>query len=238
MTLTTDVDSRHSADREAMRRCAVCCRYLGKIEFALPAPALRNNAVAKWVGDHDVTVAVRSSADLGVAIGAGIHPMRMTVHANGLTANELVFCSANLGVGRMVTDTAEQIGLLTSSTVRHRRQRVLVDVAGIDTVVAVLAGTRLDLVGVYCEITSREPFFVSYPAAVGDMLATMADIHCKHGIVLTRAVVGGGRFVFDEHVADLSELASAIEETVDDACATLRFPRPVVVVSASDGASV
>lgn len=217
-----------------MRRCAITRRSLGTVELALPAMALKDHVVAKWARDHGVAVVVRTGPDLGAAIGAGIHPMRLTVHADGLIANELLFCTANLGVGRVVVTTTEQIELLAASAVPHRRQRVLVGmtrVAKREAVTAVLGGRRLDLVGMSCEIGSDEHHFVSYPAAIGDMLAEMKRVHREYGVVLTRIAIGGGGFVFGDGPDDLSELAAVIDETLDDACATLRFPRPVVVIA-------
>jgi diaminopimelate decarboxylase len=220
-----------SGEREALRRCATHCRSLDPVELALTARALRDNNVAKWAREHGLIVAVCSSADLAVAIGAGIHPMRLVVHADGFSGDELVFCSANLGVGRVVANSVDQIHLLASCAVRHRRQRVILGVAGADAVTAVLHGPRLDLVGLYREIDSGQDYFTGYPAAVGDTIEVMADIRRKHGAVLTRVLVGGG-FDLDAGPGDLSEFAEAIGMAVDDACTTLRFPKPVVVVSA------
>ncbi|MGV0738167.1 LysA protein [Mycobacterium syngnathidarum] len=238
MTLTTELWSTSSAmlppspEQEAMRRCAAWHRSIDPVELALSARVLRDNNVAKWARDHGLIVEVRDSADLATAIGTGIHPMRLVVHADGFTGDELVFCSANLGAGRVVANTAEQIQLLISCAVRHRRQRVILGATTAEAVTAVLNGPRLDLVGVYREIDSRNDGFTEFPEVVGDVIAEMADIRCTHAVVLTRAWVGGGAFGFDAGPDDLSELSLAIESTVDDACATLRFPRPLVVVSA------
>ena len=65
------------------------------------------------------------------------------------------------------------------------------------------------------------------------MVAQMDHIRRRHGVVLTRLVLGGGSVLA---AADSSvirrDLAEEIDSSVDDACATLRFPRPVVVISA------
>ncbi|MEV0673377.1 LysA protein [Mycobacterium sp. NPDC050441] len=228
---TSSAASQLSPEREAMRRCAAYCRSLDPVELALPARALRDNNVSKWVRDHGSIVAVRGSGDLAAAIGAGIHPMRLVVHADGFTGDELVFCSANLGVGRVVVTDIAQIHLLTSCAVRHRRQRVVLGATDADAVTAVLNGRRLDLVGLHREIDSRQDYFTAYPAAVGDLIEVMADVRRAHGTVLTRVLVGGG-FDLDTGPENLSAFAHAIEMTLDDACATLRFPRPVVVVCA------
>ncbi|WP_066899031.1 hypothetical protein [Mycolicibacterium houstonense] len=167
-----------------------------------------------------------------MAIGTGIHPMRLVVHANGFSGDELVFCSANLGVGRVVASSVEQIDLLTSCAVRHRRQRVILAGSDNDAVTAVLNGPRLDLVGMYREIDSGRDDFTGAAAVVGDLVAAMADVHRAHGVVLTRVLVGSADLDLAVGPDDLSGFAQAIEMTLDDACATLRFPRPVVVIAA------
>jgi diaminopimelate decarboxylase len=247
--LPASVVRRHSAaepaaEQEAVRSCASTQRSMGMVELALPASALKDSAVARWARDHGVTVGVRTSRELGVALAAGILPMRMTVHAGGLNANELLFCTSSLGVGRVVVDSEYQIEQLASAN--GRKQRVLVGVTrrgegvgfGFDTheateaYSAVLACPRLDLVGLYSEIGSDEHHFVSYPAAIADMLAEMAQIRRDHGVVLTRIGLGGHEFTFGDGQGHLAEVAAAVDETLDDACATLRFPRPVVTVLA------
>jgi diaminopimelate decarboxylase len=102
-----------------------------------------------------------------------------------------------------------------------------------DAVGAVLDGRRLDLIGLQCEIGSREHDFISYPAAIGHMIAAMTHIRERHDVVLGRLVLGGGRAVpAGDWAVQLPKLASEIDESLDDACATLRFPRPRVGVSA------
>jgi diaminopimelate decarboxylase len=225
-------------------RCVSYRRAFSMTEMALPALALRNSAVAKWVRDQNLAVDVRSSEDLGVALAAGVHPARVTTHADALTANEILFCTANLAVGRVVVNSTEQVDLL-SSVVPQRRQGVLVGMPDInapayggsgeadDAIAAILDHRRLDLIGLQCEIGSQERDFISYPAAIGHMIAAMADIRDRHDVVLTRLSLGGGRAVPPgEWAVQLPKLASEIDESLDDACATLRFPRPRVTVSA------
>ncbi|WKG02302.1 LysA protein [Mycolicibacterium sp. HK-90] len=238
MTLSTELWSssaatlQRSPELEAMRRCAAYCRSLDPVELALPAPALRDHNVAKWARDHGLAVAVDGSSDLAVGIGAGIHPMRLVVRADGFSGDELVFCSANLGVGRVVVSSVAQIDLLVSCAVRHRRQRVILAATDGDAVAAVRNGPRLDLVGVYHEIGLEQDAFTATPAVVGDLIAVMADIRRAHDVVLTRVLVGGAALDLRVGPDDLSGFAQAIEMTLDDACATLRFPRPVVAIAA------
>jgi diaminopimelate decarboxylase len=229
---------------EAVRGCANTQRSLGTVELALPASVLTDSAVARWSRDCGVTVEVRTSRELATALSADVLPGRMTVHAGGLTANELLLCTTSLGVDRVVIDSQCQIERLASAS--GRKQRVLVgltrrgDGAGfgfdspeaVEAYSAVLICPRLDLVGLYSEVGPDEGHFVSYPAAIGDMLAEMTQIRRDHGVVLTRIELAGRGFTFGDGVGDLADVATSVDETLDDACATLRFPRPVVTVLA------
>jgi diaminopimelate decarboxylase len=97
---------------------------------------------------------------------------------------------------------------------------------------AVLAARRLNLIGLHCDVGSEDDDFVSYPAAIGHMIIEMTQIRRRDGVVLTRLGLGGGRAVpSGDWAIELPELATQIEQSLDDACATLRYPRPLVVLS-------
>jgi diaminopimelate decarboxylase len=241
-----------SPERAALRRCEVYRQSFPMTEIALPAYALRNLEVAKWARDQRLAIDLRTGTELAVAIAAGIHPARMTVHADGMSDSELR-ATANLESGRVVVSSVSQIDLLASAAVRT--QDVFVCVSDVNAPVlsmagtkkrgfrfdsieldraveAVLAAKRLNLVGVHCEVGSEDNDFVSYPAAIGHMITEMTQIRRRDGVVLTRLGLGGGRAVpSGDWAVELPELASQIDESLDDACATLRYPRPLVVVS-------
>ena len=101
-----------SPEQEALHRCVIYRKAFPITDIALPALALRNRILAKWVRDQSLAVDVRSGEELAVAIATGIHPTRMTVHVDTLCANEILFCTANLGVGRVVVSSTDQIELL------------------------------------------------------------------------------------------------------------------------------
>ena len=99
-------------------------------------------------------------------------------------------------------------------------------------VTRVLDQPRLNLIGLHCDVGSAEDDFVSYPAAVGDAIAQMEHIRRQCGLLLTCLGIGGGTFFATDDEHPLCELVARVDESVDDACATLRFPRPVVVIAA------
>src|SRR5262245_41813894 len=221
-------------------------------EIALPAYALRNLAVSKWARDQRLAIDVCTGEELAVAIAAGIHPARMTVHADSMTDSELR-ATVNLTPVRLAISSLSQIELLAS--VEHRTQDVVLCATDInaptrkvadmekcgfqsdsmeldDAVEAVLAAKRLNLLGLHCDVGSEANDFVSYPAAIGHMITEMTQIRRHHGVVLTRLGLGGGRAVpSGDWTIELPELASQIDESLDDACATLPYPRPLVVLS-------
>ena len=57
-----------SPEQEPLRRCVIYRSAFPMTEIALPALALRNPVVAKWVRDQNVAIEVRSSDDLGVSL--------------------------------------------------------------------------------------------------------------------------------------------------------------------------
>ena len=65
------------------------------------------------------------------------------------------------------------------------------------------------------------------------MIAAMADIRAKHGVILHELNIGGGHgipYVTGDPELDLAELADVIDDALDWACASERFPRPRIVV--------
>ncbi len=242
-----------------LQRCKAYRKSFPMTEIALPATALRNRAIAKWVRDHRVTVDVRSGEELATALAAGVQLQRLTVYADALSESDL-YAAANLGVGRVVAGSVQQIELLRS-VVAKRAQDVVVRMTDLNTPVLAIAGAGdvqsgfrfdsnesdtaiaavldhewLNLVGLHCEVGSQDHDFVSYPAAIGHMIAEMTQVRRNHGVVLTRLGLGGGRAIpLGDWAVELPQLASQIGDSLDDACGTLRFPRPLVVLSTGLG---
>lgn len=244
-------------EQEDLWRCKTYRKFFPMTEIALPATALGIPAIAKWARDHRLAIEVRTGEDLAAAIAAGVHPARVTVFADALRGSELR-AVANLGVGRVVAGSVQQIEVLRS-VVTQPAQDVVIGMTDSDSPVLagagghdpVPAGFRFDsneadraiaavidhewlnLVGLQCEVGAQDHDFVSYPAAIGHMIAEMAQIRRNHDQVLTRLGLGGAHGVpCGEWAVALPQRASQIDESLDDACGTLRFPRPLVVLSA------
>ena len=246
-----------TTDEEELRRCKIYRKSFAMTEIAFPATTLRNRAIAKWVRDHHVTVDVRTGEELAMALAAGVRLQRLALYADALSESELS-AAVNLGVGRVVAASVQHIELMRS-VVAKRAQDVVIRMTDVNApllatagdaervpagfrfdsnesdtaIAAVLDHEWLNLVGLHCEVGPQDHDFVSYPAAIGHMIAEMTQIRRNHGIVLTRLGLGGGRAVPSGNWSvELPQLAAQIDESLDDACGTLRFPRPLVVLSA------
>ncbi|HTY27021.1 MAG TPA: LysA protein [Mycobacterium sp.] len=240
-------DERELVEHAVMRQLKACRKSLSPAEVSLPAAILAGEGIAPWVREHRLAVDVRSMAELYGAISSGIHPRLITAHTHTLTVTE-VQRVASFGVGRVVLSSPSHIDLLGAAD-DEREQNVLLRMRPRDAapgrpgfvfdshqadfaVAQVLNQPRLNLVGLHCDVGSAEDDFVSYPAAVGDMIAQMEHIRRQHGLLLTCLGIGGGTFFATDDEHPLCELIARVDESVDDACATLRFPRPVVVIAA------
>jgi diaminopimelate decarboxylase len=242
MTISGFLGRNRLPTDEDLQRCELYRKSFAEAEIALPACALRNRLVARWVRDQRVAVDLRAGEDLAIAVAAGIHPSRLTLYADGVSESDLRV-AGQLGIGVIRVGSMKHIESL--AMVDHRRQGIVVCLTDGDTggfrfdsleldhaVGAIMTGNRFNLVGLHCDVGSREHEFISYPAAVGQMITEMAHIQRYHRVVLTRVGLGGGRAVpLGDWAVELPEVATQIDESLDDACATLRYPRPLVVVS-------
>ncbi|BBY02283.1 diaminopimelate decarboxylase [Mycobacterium seoulense] len=244
----TDFRRRARRYRKALRGIQVV--YAGK--------SLLTTAVARWVREEGMGIDVCSGGELAVALAGGTDPARIVMHGNAKSPDELRD-ALRAGVGRIVVDSCIEVAYLAG--VARRRQPVLirvtpdVDVHGhpavatgvsdqkfgftltgghaAEAVRRVLAHPILDLVGLHCHIGSQVTDPALYGEAIRRLIAAMADIRARHGVILTELNLGGGHaipYVPGDRELDLDQLADTIEDALDAACAAEHFPRPSVVV--------
>jgi diaminopimelate decarboxylase len=85
----------------------------------------------------------------------------------------------------------------------------------------------------HCHIGSQITEPTLYGEAIRRMIAAMADIRARHGVILHELNIGGGHgipYVAGDPELDLAELADVIDDALDWACASERFPRPRIVL--------
>ncbi|OBA57519.1 diaminopimelate decarboxylase [Mycobacterium sp. 1100029.7] len=244
----TDFRGRARRYRKALRGVEVV--YAGK--------SLLTTAVARWAREEGLGVDVCSAGELAVAMAGGVDPARIVMHGNAKTPDELRE-AVRVGVGRIVLDSGIEIAYLAGCA--RERQPVLIrvtpniDIHGHRAVTTgvsdqkfgftlhgdradvaaqrVLAHPILDLVGLHCHIGSQVTDPALYGEAIHRMIAAMADIRARHGVILTELNIGGGHgipYVSGAPELALDDLGVVIEDAMDEACAAERFPRPTLVV--------
>ncbi|MCV7103278.1 diaminopimelate decarboxylase [Mycobacterium palustre] len=245
-----EADFRHRARRYRRALRGIDVIYAGK--------SLLTTAVARWAREEGLGVDVCSGGELAVALAGGVDPARLVVHGNAKSPDELRD-AVRVGAGRIVLDSCIEIAYLAG--LAPRRQPVLLrvtpdlDIHGhravttgvsdqkfgftldgdhaADAVNRVLAHPILDLVGLHCHIGSQVTDAALYGEAIRRMVAAMADVRVRHGVILTELNIGGGHaipYAAGDGELNLDELRRVVESAVDEACAAERFPRPRIVV--------
>lgn len=217
-----DVLRHHREYRKAFPRTGI----------TMAADALRRSDVATAVRTQPCSVDVRSCDELSFVLSVGIPASRIVLRDDGITAAPLRR-AVNAGVGRLVLGCCQQVAVLAACGAHT--PPVLVDVTtdcASDTIAAVLGRPQLELVGLHARLTPGE-HRTAYAPRVARMIAEMAHLRCAHGTILTRVSLAGGEVLSDETVSAgvLRGLAADLEDTIDDACARYRFPRPAVILA-------
>ena len=241
--------------RRRLRRYRTTLR---NTEIVYAAKSLLTTDVARWVADEGAGLDVSSGGELAIALAARFDPARIVMHGNAKTVDELRDAAA-VGVGRIVVDSSMEIAFLACEA--SKPQKVLIrvtpdiDIGGhaavttgvndqkfgfaladnraADVAKRILHQPLLNLVGLHCHIGSQITDPMLYGGAIHRMIAAMADIRAKHGVILHELNIGGGHgvpYVSGDPELDLAALADVIDDALDRACAADRFPRPRLVV--------
>jgi diaminopimelate decarboxylase len=231
---------------------------LRNTEVVYAGKSLLTIEVARWVREEGLSVDVCSAGELATALAAGVEKARIIMHGNAKSQDELRAAVRN-GVGRVVLDSCSEITELAG--LADQRQRVLIritpdiDIHGhravstgisdqkfgftldgghaADAVARVLAHTNLDLIGLHCHLGSQITDAAVYGEAIRRMIAAMADVRARHGVILTQLNIGGGHgipYLASDPELSIDELARVIDDALDEACAAECFPRPSIVV--------
>jgi diaminopimelate decarboxylase len=252
-TPTYVIDEADFRDRIRRYRAA-----MPGVDIVYAAKSLLSTAVAHWVSEEGLGLDVCSGGELAIALAAGVDPAGIILHGNAKTPDELRDATM-VGVGRIVVDSPIEIAFLAGRV--RRCQPVLlriapdIDVHGhaavntgvidqkfgfaitdghaLRAVKRILDQPWLDLVGLHCHIGSQVTDASLYGEAVRRMIATMADVRDRHGVVLGELNIGGGHgvpYVTGDPELNLGELARIVDEALEEVCAERGFPRPKIVM--------
>jgi diaminopimelate decarboxylase len=197
--------------------------------------ALLTAAVAQWVAEEGRGIGVWSPGELATALIAGMDPNQIVVHGVATTAGGLRKAT-NAGVGRVVVDSPTEVALLAAYARQPQAVQVRVSPdldCHADAIQRALDQPMLNLVGLKCHVGSQITDASLYGDAIRQMVALMADVRTRRGVILTELNIGGGHgvpYASGDPELDLDALGDVIDDALDASCAAERFPRPTVVV--------
>lgn len=198
-------------------------RILPMAGCALPVAVLRDPAVAAWVRAQGLAVIVRGEDELDEVGASGVRPVHVVLRCCPQTGT--IRRAAALGVVRYVVSDDRHVDALAGCAAPTKH--VYLDDQG----PAVLGERRLDVVGMHCDVNDSGGA-AGWGEAAERLLSRMALMR-ECGLTLTRISLTGGSagawLAGDGR--ELTALATAVDEALDDGCARWRLPRPAVALA-------
>jgi len=219
------------------------------------AKAFLSVEVARWIDAEGLGLDVCSGGELECALRAGFDPTRIGFHGNNKSVAELTR-AVESRVGRVIVDSLAEIDRLADVAARHGVvQDVLIRVkpgveAHTHTYIAtahedqkfgfsldgdaraamarVTSAPSLRLRGLHSHIGSQIFETGGFEIAVGRVLALYAE-GLAAGMALGELDIGGGfgiAYTTRDTPRTPSEIASSVDQVVEDSCRKLSIPRP------------
>ncbi|MFH5208937.1 diaminopimelate decarboxylase family protein [Antrihabitans spumae] len=229
----------HVIDEDDVRhRCRAYRKTFPEADIAYAAAALPIRAIVRWVTEEGLSIGIGSTSELAIALSAGVDPKRIILHCNAMTADEAQSAAA-IGVGRIVVDSPACIAHVSAAT--RNPQHVLIHVQpeprhsneSDDATRAAVRQSNLNLVGLHCHLGSHPSDTESIASAIHELVAQLDMVRHDYGTILTELVLGGDHAVPrtpNGTAVHLPDLAVTIDDALDSACATYRFPRPTITL--------
>jgi diaminopimelate decarboxylase len=220
-------------EADVRHRCRAYASALPDAEIAYAGQAFLCRAMAQWVDEEGLSLAVCSAGEIAVARAVAFPAGRMILHGNAKSPADLD-AAFGYGVGRIAIDSTAEIARLAA--LAPPRQRVLVRVtpgADADAVERVLTRPELDLVGLHGQLESQLTEVSAYEIAARRLLGLMATVRERRGVVLAELNLGGGQAVpsvAGDEECDPGRFADRIGRVVADECRRLRLPVPQLVI--------
>lgn len=190
----------------------------------LPATSLRDPAVAAWVRAHGVTVYAGDGDELAMTGQCGVRPTQVVLRCGG--SAEPIVGALDLGVNRFVVSCERHVDVLMACA--HHDTYVHVD----DECPAVAGEGCLDVIGLHCEVAASGP--PDWGAAAARLMGRIAQLRTDRSALNRISLTGGPVALWiDGDKAELTAIASAVDDAIDEGCARWRLPRPSVTFAPS-----
>lgn len=218
-------------------------------------------ALLALVHQEGLGVDVVSAGELHTALAAGIPAEKLVLQGNNKTPDELEY-ALRAGVGRINVDNLDEIAAIVALAERlEARPRVLLRVApgieahthefirtgqedskfGLDlrsgqleqAIAMLKAAPRVQWMGLQAHIGSQIFDAASYVEAARVMVALLAELRERHGLVAAELDLGGGLgipYVAGDDPPAIEATVAALAEAVRDTCERHGLPLPRLVL--------
>lgn len=198
-------------------------RILPMAGCGLPAGALRDPGVAAWVRTHGVTVNACGDDELELVRAGGVRSTQVVLRCGPVT--ETIRRAVGLGVVHFVVSTERHVDVLAACA--KQKMYVYLDDRG----PAVIGERRLEIVGMHCDVDDSGGS-LEWGAAAERLLCRIALMKTC-GLPLTRISLAGGSVAtwLAGGRQELTAIASAVDDALDEGCDRWRLPRPAVALA-------
>ena len=200
-------------------------RVLPRAGCGLPATLLTDPLVAAWVRAHGVTVHAHRPEELGLASATGVSPAQVVWRCGATPVG--ISGALSSGVTRFVASTDRHLAVLAAFSGGAAAVHLDLACSGPEDHPA-----GVDVVGLHCALAESEP--IEWAAAAGRLLGRIAALRHR-GVVATRISLCGGpaKPWLEGDKSELTAIAAAVEDAIDEGCERLRLPRPAVTLGPS-----
>ncbi len=235
-------------------RAAAFVRALPGAEVVFAGKSLPCPEVYRWMASIGLSLDVSSAGELALARAAGFPAVRIVMHGNVKTSEDLKAALA-YGVSRIVVDSFDEIAQL-GALARHGQEVMIRVTPGVDAgthaaiatgvedqkfgfslasgaaleaVLRVVEQPSLRLVGLHCHIGSQVRHVASYAETVRRMVGLIASC----GVRIEQLDLGGGfcaPYLPGESTFDLFGFAQRVLGTLNYECAVHRVSVPRVLI--------
>lgn len=231
--------------------------YFTNFRIAYAGKAFMNRTLCKILEEEGLGLDVVSGGELYIALQSDFPVEKIYFHGNNKTISEIKM-ALDAGIGRFMVDNLQE-AVLINNLANDEIKVILRVTPGIEAhthefiqtgqidskfgvsiyrdqalnvIKEILEMDNLELMGIHAHIGSQIFNFTSFIREVDIMLEFMEEVRRKTDFLLRELDVGGGigiPYTEDDENPSIIEYAQNIAQRINEKCASLNFPQPVII---------